>query len=100
MRVLATGLRFPEGPIALPDGSILLVEIERRTLTKVEPDGTLSAPITKFLSEDELTEDQKHFLQLNRELSRNWPVITEKKDAPPDAKDWENKPGKLELLQK
>ena len=42
MRVLATGLRFPEGPIALPDGSILLVEIERRTLTKVEPDGTVS----------------------------------------------------------
>ncbi len=42
MRVLATGLRFPEGPIALPDGSILLVEIERRTLTKVAPDGTVS----------------------------------------------------------
>ncbi|MDA3040043.1 MAG: SMP-30/gluconolactonase/LRE family protein, partial [Actinomycetota bacterium] len=42
MRVLATGLRFPEGPIALPDGSILLVEIERRTLTRVDPDGTVS----------------------------------------------------------
>ncbi len=42
MRVLATGLRFPEGPIAMPDGSILLVEIERRTLTRVAPDGTVS----------------------------------------------------------
>ncbi len=42
MRVLATGLRFPEGPIAMPDGSILLVEIERRTLTRVDPTGTVS----------------------------------------------------------
>ena len=36
---IATGLRFPEGPIAMPDGSILLVEIERGTLTRVHPDG-------------------------------------------------------------
>jgi gluconolactonase len=34
------GLRFPEGPIAMPDGSVLLVEIERRTLTRVLADGT------------------------------------------------------------
>jgi len=27
-------------------------------------------------------------------------VITERKDAPADAKDWENKPGKLDLLQR
>jgi gluconolactonase len=34
---LATGLQFPEGPIAMPDGSILLVEIKRRTITRVVP---------------------------------------------------------------
>jgi gluconolactonase len=34
------GLAFPEGPIALPDGSILLVEMQRQTLTCVAPDGT------------------------------------------------------------
>ncbi len=38
-REIARGLRFPEGPIALPDGAVLLVEIERGTLTRVEPDG-------------------------------------------------------------
>jgi ferredoxin len=27
-------------------------------------------------------------------------VITEKGDAPADAKDWEGKPGKLKLLQR
>ncbi len=41
MRIVAEGLRFPEGPIALDDGSVLLVEIERRTLSRVTPDGTV-----------------------------------------------------------
>jgi gluconolactonase len=36
---IAAGLRFPEGPVAMPDGSIVLVEIERRTLSRVTPDG-------------------------------------------------------------
>jgi len=39
MRVLATGLQFPEGPVALPDGSIILVEIARGTLTRITPSG-------------------------------------------------------------
>ncbi len=38
-RVIATGLRFPEGPVAMPDGSFLAVEIERGTLTRVRGDG-------------------------------------------------------------
>ena len=38
----ARGLRFPEGPIAMPDGSIVLVEIERQTLSRVHPDGAVS----------------------------------------------------------
>ena len=39
LKVLATGLRFPEGPMAMPDGSVILVEIERQTLSRVTPDG-------------------------------------------------------------
>jgi gluconolactonase len=38
-RVVTTGLCFPEGPIAMRDGSIVLVEIERQTLSRVLPDG-------------------------------------------------------------
>lgn len=38
-REVTTGLRFPEGPVAMPDGSVLVVEIERGTLTRVLPDG-------------------------------------------------------------
>ena len=39
IRVLATGLEFPEGPVVMPDGSVVLVEIRRQTLTRVYPDG-------------------------------------------------------------
>ena len=42
MKELATGLQFPEGPIALPDGSVLLVEIKRGTLTRIGADGRQS----------------------------------------------------------
>lgn len=41
IREIARGLRFPEGPVALPDGSVLLVEIERGTLSRVGPDGRI-----------------------------------------------------------
>jgi gluconolactonase len=40
LREIATGLRFPEGPIAMPDGSVVLVEIEAGRLTRILPDGT------------------------------------------------------------
>jgi gluconolactonase len=39
MHVMASGLQFPEGPIAMPDGSVILVEIARETLSRVQPDG-------------------------------------------------------------
>lgn len=39
--VIATGLRFPEGPIALPDGSVLVVEIEGGRLVRVRPGGAM-----------------------------------------------------------
>jgi gluconolactonase len=40
-REVATGLRFPEGPVAMPDGSVILVEIESQHLTRVKPDGAI-----------------------------------------------------------
>ena len=38
-RLVASGLEFPEGPIAMPDGSVILVEIKRGTLSRVTADG-------------------------------------------------------------
>jgi gluconolactonase len=39
--VLASGLLFPEGPVAQDDGSVVLVEIQRETISRVRPDGTV-----------------------------------------------------------
>ncbi len=39
IREIASGLEFPEGPIAMRDGSVILVEIKRGTLSRVTPDG-------------------------------------------------------------
>jgi gluconolactonase len=41
MKIVAEGLQFPEGPIAMRDGSIVLVEIRRGTLSRVMPDGKI-----------------------------------------------------------
>jgi gluconolactonase len=41
MQVFGEGLKFPEGPIAMADGSVVLVEIRRATLSRVAPDGRI-----------------------------------------------------------
>ncbi len=38
---LATGLEFPEGPVWMSDGSVVLVEIKRGTLTRVDAEGAV-----------------------------------------------------------
>ncbi len=39
-RTVARDLAFPEGPVALSDGSVLLVEVRGPRVTRVMPDGT------------------------------------------------------------
>jgi gluconolactonase len=41
IREIASGLHFPEGPVAMADGSVLLVEIAGGTLARVGPDGRI-----------------------------------------------------------
>src|SRR5690606_22228287 len=41
IREIASGLLFPEGPVAMEDGSVLLVEIAGGTLTRVSINGTI-----------------------------------------------------------
>ncbi|MCL4108974.1 UNVERIFIED_CONTAM: hypothetical protein GTU68_008169 [Idotea baltica] len=57
-------------------------------------------PVDAIYSEDELPEEQQVFMELNAELAEVWPVITEMKDAPADAEDWNGKPDKLALLER
>ena len=41
LKKVCEGLDFPEGPIAMADGSVILVELRRRTLSRVHPDGQI-----------------------------------------------------------
>ena len=82
---------FHEGP------NFLVIDPEECIdCTLCEPE----CPIEAIFAEDDVPEGQEKFIELNAELSREWPVITEMKDAPPDAKEWEDKPDKLPLLER
>ena len=41
VELVASGLVFPEGPVALPDGSVLVVEVRGGRLDRVDADGTV-----------------------------------------------------------
>jgi gluconolactonase len=40
LEIVADGLRFPEGPVAMADGSVIVVEIAAGRITRVRPDGS------------------------------------------------------------
>lgn len=42
VRILATGLGFPEGPVAMQDGSVILTDIRKNCCARVTPDGQVS----------------------------------------------------------
>ena len=82
---------FHEGPNFLvidPDECI--------DCTLCEPE----CPIDAIVSEDDLLPEQEQFLQLNEELSQLWPVITQRKEPPEDADEWDGKLDKLQYLEK
>ena len=82
---------FHEGP------NFLVIDPEECIdCTLCEPE----CPINAIYSEDDLPEDQQQFRELNAELSRSWPVLTQQIPAPEDAKEWEGKPDKLKLLER
>ncbi len=82
---------FHEGP------NFLVIDPEECIdCTLCEPE----CPANAILAEDDVPADQAQFKALNKELSRQWPVITEKKDPAADSKDWDGKPGKLALLER
>jgi len=55
-------------------------------------------PVDAIFAEDEIPEDQQSFLQLNEELAKVWPNITEAKDALPDAEQWDGQEHKRTFL--
>ena len=56
-------------------------------------------PVDAIFSEDELPPDQIPFIEINERLSQEWPNISEKKDALPEAKKFALQKEKLSLLK-
>jgi len=42
VKILATGLGFPEGPVVCADGSVVVTEIRGQQCSRVTPDGKVS----------------------------------------------------------
>ena len=57
-------------------------------------------PVDAIVAEDDVPPAQEGMVALNRELSQQWPMINERKDAPPDADEWKGKAGKLSYLER
>lgn len=57
-------------------------------------------PVDAICSEEDLPSDQQQMLELNAELAQKWPIITAKKDPPPDADEWKDVPNKLQYLER
>jgi ferredoxin len=82
---------FHEGP------NFLVIDPEECIdCTLCEPE----CPIEAIVSEDDIPAGQEQFLELNEELSLNWPVITASKPPPDDAAEWEGTPDKLQYLER
>jgi ferredoxin len=82
---------FHEGP------NFLVIDPEECIdCTLCEPE----CPVDAIYSEEEVPAGQEGFLELNAELSRTWPVITQIKDPPADADAWKDVADKLPLLER
>ena len=57
-------------------------------------------PVDAIVAEDDVPEDKHELIAINRELSEAWPVIVEKKEAPPDSDDWAKEKSKLSHLER
>jgi len=82
---------FHEGPNFLvidPDECI--------DCTLCEPE----CPVEAIFSEEELPPGQEEFIQINAELAKKWPVITEKGEPPADADEWKGVEGKKGMLER
>ena len=57
-------------------------------------------PAEAIFAEDDVPDRWHSFIALNAELSREWPLITERRDPPADADEWNGRAGKIEKLER
>ncbi len=82
---------FHEGP------NFLVIDPEECIdCTLCEPE----CPVEAIYPEDDIPDGQEAYLELNAELSLLWPVITQQKDPPADAEEWDEVADKLKYLER
>jgi len=82
---------FHEGPNMLvidPDECI--------DCTLCEPE----CPVEAIRSEDDVPQAQQPFIDLNRELAKVWPVLSQRKDPLPDAEAFRTVKDKAHLIER
>jgi ferredoxin len=80
---------FHEGPL-----SLVINPEECIDCALCEPE----CPVNAIYSEDDLPPDQHEFLELNRNLSAQWPQITQTQPPLPDADAWKEVKEKRQYL--
>lgn len=82
---------FHEGP------NFLVIDPEECIdCTLCEPE----CPAEAIFAEDDIPAGMENYLELNEELAKEWPVITEMKPAPDDADEWKDVKDKLQYLER
>jgi ferredoxin len=57
-------------------------------------------PVEAIVADDDVPKGQEKFIDLNAELSLEWPVISLQKEPPADAEQWDGVEGKLQYLER
>jgi len=57
-------------------------------------------PVNAIYAEEDVPDDQRDYIQINRDLAQTWPVITKSMAALPDADAWAEKLPKTQLLDR
>lgn len=55
-------------------------------------------PVDAIYEEDDLPENMTSYIELNADLAKTWPVISETKEPLPDAEEWADMPDKRSAL--
>ena len=57
-------------------------------------------PVNAIYAEEDVPDDQRNYIQINRDLAQTWPVITKSIAALPDADAWAEKLPKTQYLDR